>query len=226
MNSSQRSHGDLQLADADGTWFTRSDDPENYLWPEWESDESIEDLIVDEPKNCNQCETICDIRDDDRYLDKNRCCPFSDLEPQLQYKKVEDYDRPCEDFLHPLLLQDIEAINRKKKRMAKAKLGSYLKQKKWRDILIDKGERVVDVWRRNYQPATFFYKSFETVWLYMKNLPPEMKGNKHLLQRIRKNIEYSPSYRECLERGEWEKRMLKNIDDLVGESSIRDYSLI
>ena len=53
------------------------------------------------------------------------------------------------------------------------------------------------------------------MWLYVKNLPEEMRRNKHLLKRIRDNLELSPSYKECLERGEWEERMLGNIEMAV-----------
>jgi len=42
-----------------------------------------------------------------------------------------------------------------------------------------------------------------------------MKHNNHLLQRIRKNLEYSPSYKENLAKGEWERRMLNNIDSFI-----------
>lgn len=184
------------------------------MWPSFpgEDDESLEDR-VDEFRTCKSCDIICEIRNDKQYLNDDGTCPYPDPEPQLKYWKVEDNDRPCEDFLHPLLLQDIPAINSRKRRAAKSKLGGYLKQKKYRDLLINKGERIIDIWKRNYQPVTFYFRSFETVWLYMKNLPPEMKGNKHLLQRIRENLEYSPSFKECLERGEWKERMLGKIID-------------
>ena len=44
-----------------------------------------------------------------------------------------------------------------------------------------------------------------------------MKSNKFLLQRIKTNVEQSPSYKQCLERGEWEERMLKNIEKVISE---------
>jgi len=217
----QRETPDAQLHDSDGIWFTRSDDPDNYAdrsvlsaLDEEISRESISEYS--ETQKCALCTFICDIRDDERYLLEEGSCPFpSDPGIQLEYWKVQDYDRPCQDFLHPLLLQDIEALNRKKRRMAKAKLWGYLKQKKWRDTLINKEERIVNVWRRNYQPVQVFYNSFETIWLYLKNLPIEMKQNPFLLQRIRKNLEYSPSYQQNLAKGEYEKRMLENIDKFV-----------
>ena len=92
-----------------------------------------------------------------------------------------------------------------------------MKQKKWRDALIQKGEPISQVWLRNYRPAQIYYRSFETVYLYLKNLPPDMKSNKFLLQRIKTNVEQSPSYKQCLERGEWEERMLKNIEKVISE---------
>jgi hypothetical protein len=215
VSSSLREHRDLQLADSDGVWFTRSEDPECYLWPTYPGEEDLDEkVIADEPRTCNRCDLICDIRNDKRYLNEDGTCPYPDPSPVLKYWKVGDNDKPCEDFLHPLLLQDVKAMNRKRARIAKAKLWNYLKQKKWRDMLINKGERIIDVWKRNYQPVVFYFKSFETIWLYLKNLPPEMKKNKYLLKRIRQNLEYSPSYKECLERGEWERRMLGKIDRL------------
>jgi len=217
MSSPMREHGDLQLSDTDGVWFTNSNDPENYLWPTLpgEEDEDLEERVADEPRTCNSCDIICDIRNDKRYLNEDGSCPYPDPSPSLKYWKVEDADRPCQDFLHPLLLHDIEAINRRKRRATKAKLWGYLKQKKWRDLRINKGERMIDIWKRNFQPVNFYYRSFETVWLYVKNLPDEMRRNKHLLKRIRENLEYSPSFKENLEKGDWEERMLENIDGFV-----------
>lgn len=218
MSTQQKEHGDLQLSDTDGVWFTRSEDPENYLWPSFPGEddgEYLDDKVADELRTCKSCDIVCDIRNDSRYLNDDGSCPYPDPSPTLKYWKVEDNDRPCQDFLHPLLLQDIPAINARKRRATKSKLWGYLKQKKWRDLRINKGERITDIWRRNYQPVAFYYKSFETVWLYMKNLPPEMKRNKHLLNRVRENLEYSSSYNECLERGEWERRMLENIEMAV-----------
>jgi hypothetical protein len=199
---------DLQLADTNGIWFTRSDDPESYRWPE----------EAEEGKECSLCELLCEIREDERYMREDGACPYDDAAPELIYSKIQDNDHPCYDFLHPLLLQDINAINRRRARAAKAKLWSYLKQKKWRDALIQKGERITDVWKRNYQPATFYFNSFESVWLYVKNLPGEMKRNKRLLRRVRENLELSPSFRENLEKEEWEERMFRRVDCYVEES--------
>ena len=198
-------HPDLQLHDTNGVWFTRSDDPELYRWPSQ----------AEEGKKCNICDIVCDIRDIGKYMLEDGNCPYNDAAPEPVYSKVQDYDRPCQDFLHPLLLQDIKAINQRRRRAAKAKLWGYLKQKKWRDALIDKGDRMIDVWRRNYKPVTFYFNSFESIVLYIKNMPPEMKKNKHLLRRVRENLEYSPSFKENLEKGEWERRMLGNTDRFV-----------
>ena len=197
----------MQLHDTNGKWFSRSEDPELYRW----SPDS------DDPKTCNICDIVCEIRNDKKYLKEDGTCPYDDAvpAPEAVYSKVQDYDTPCKDFLHPLLLQDIPAINRRKRRATKAKLWGYLKEKKWRDTLINKGDRIIDVWRRNYQPVTFYYNSFESVWLYVKNLPPEMKKNKHLLRRIKENMEYSPSFKQNLEKGDWERRMLGNIERAV-----------
>ena len=128
---------------------------------------------------------------------------------------VDTLDKPCYDFLHPLLLQDIKAINRRRARTAKAKIGSYLKQKRWRDALIQKGDRIIDVWNRNYQPVTFYFNSFESIVLYLKNLPRHMKSNKGLVRRVRENLELSPSFKENLGKGEWEKRMLERVERMV-----------
>ena len=155
LSSTQREHGDLQLADTDGVWFTRSEDSESYLWPSFpgEDDGDLEDIVEDEPRSCGSCDIVCDIRNDKRYLNEDGSCPYPDPSPSLKYWKVEDNDRQCQDFLHPLLLQDIPAINARKRRATKSKLWGYLKQKKWRDIRISKGERIIDVWNRNYHPA-------------------------------------------------------------------------
>jgi hypothetical protein len=199
---------DLQLADTNGVWFTRSEDPELYRWSE----------DGDEAKTCTLCELVCEIRNDERYLSEDGSCPYDDAvpSPETIYSKVEDHDRPCQDFLHPLLLQDIKAINRRRARATKAKLWSYLKQKQWRDTLIQKGDRMADVWNRNYQPVTFYFNSFESIVLYLKNLPPHMKSNKGLRRRVRGNLELSPSYRENLEKGEWERRMLERVEEMCG----------
>ena len=197
---------DLQLHDTNGIWFTRSDDPEMYRWP----------TTVDDPKICSICDIVCDIRDMQKYMRDDGSCPYDDPAPQAVYSQVQDRDESCRDFLHPLLLQDLEAINRKRRRMAKAHIGKYLKQKKWRDLLITKEDRMVDVWQRNYKPVTFYFNSFETIVLYLKNLPAEMMRSKGLLRRVRENLELSPSYRECLESGDWEKRMLARVYEMVG----------
>lgn len=206
---------DLQFADYNGVWMTHSDDPENYRWSEVVDDgDSLEEIILDDARSCNRCDIICEIRGRTEYLNEDGSCPYPDPAPTLRYWKVEDADTPCGDYLHPLLLQDIEGMNAKKRRMTKSKLWGYLKQKKWRDLRITKGERMTDIWERNYQPSQVYYRSLETIWLYMKNLPSEMKENKHLMGRIRKNVRQSPSFKECIDRGEWEKRMWGKINTL------------
>ena len=198
-------HPDLQLHDTNGVWFTRSDDPELYRWP----------AQAEEGKTCNICDIVCETRDMEKYMLEDGGCPYNDVSPEPAYSKVQDYDRPCQDFLHPLLLQDIKAINQRRRRAAKAKLWGYLKQKKWRDALINKGDRIIDVWHRNYKPVTFYFSSFETIVLYIKNMPAEMRRNKGLLRRVRENLEYSPSFKENLGKGEWEERMLGRVERMV-----------
>jgi hypothetical protein len=198
---------DLQLADTNGIWFTRSDDPDLWEWPD------------DLEKRCGDCDIVCDIRDVHEYMLDDGTCPFTDAVPYLKYSRVEDGDSSCKDFLHPLLLQDIAGINRRRRRTAKVHIWKYLREKKWRDALICKEDRMVDVWSRNYKPVQFYFRSFETIVLYLKNLPLEMKRNSGLLDRIRENVRGSPSYRECLERGEWEERMLEKITEEKEKSS-------
>jgi hypothetical protein len=205
LSTESHEHIDLMLSDSNGVWFTRSDDPESYRWSE----------EVEEGKTCGLCEIVCDTRDDTRYLKEDGSCPYESPAPDLIYSKVMDQDQPCSDFLHPLLLQDLKAINRRRARTAKAKIWSYLKQKRWRDALIEKGDRIKDVWERSYQPVTFYFNSFESIVLYLKNLPGEMKRNKGLVRRVRENIELSPSYRENLEKGDWERRMLERVEGMV-----------
>jgi hypothetical protein len=193
---------DLQLADTNGVWFSRSDDPELYRWPP----------DSDEEKTCSICDVVCDIREMAEYLKDDGSCPYEDAGPDSIYLKVEDNDRSCQDFLHPLLLQDIKAINTRRARIAKAHIWKYLQEPKWMHSLINSGQRMVDVWRRNYKPVTFYFNSFESIVLYLKNMPAEMKGNKHILRRIRGNLELSPSFKVNLDKGEWEERMLGNVD--------------
>jgi hypothetical protein len=202
MGSATFETADLQLADQNGRWMTRSDDPECYS-----------QMPFEEPKACSICDIVCDIRDDERYLLEDGSCPFDDPPPQLHYWKVNDADLPCQDFLHPLLLQDVDAMNRKRRRMAKSKLWGYLKQKKWRDALIDKGESILDVWGRNYQQVNFYYRSFETIILYLKSLPSERKTSM-FLRYLHRNLETSPSFK-ALVRDEREKRLLEKIGGLV-----------
>ncbi len=197
---------DLQLADQNGVWMTRSDDPECY-----------EHKPYDEPKTCNICDIVCDIRDMEKYMREDGSCPYDDSPPKQIYWKIDDYDRPCQDFLHPLLLQDIGAMNRKRRRVAKAHIWKYLKEPKWMHKLINSGERMIDVWRRNYQPVKFYYNSFETIIQYIKHLPPEKK-TRSLLRHIRKNIEKSPSFKELLRKSWYEEDLLDKINRIVTEA--------
>ena len=195
---------DLQLADTDGVWMTRSDDPDLYQW----------DGDSDTPETCSICELVCDIRDDERYLNEDDTCPFPPLEtPRPEYWKITGYDQKCGDFLHPLLLDNIEAINRKRKRAAKAHIWKHLQEPKWMHTLINSGQRMVDVWRRNYQPATFYFRSFETVYLYLRNVPAETRSKQMLAKHIRRNLEFSPSFQQLLSGSneDWERRMLEKI---------------
>ncbi len=197
---------DLQLADQNGVWMTRSEDPECYEWP-----------LDDEAKTCDKCDLVCNIRDKQEYMRDDGSCPFPEAGPQLKYWKIEDYDRECRDFLHPLLLQDIDAINRRRRRTAKAKIWNHLKEPKVMHTLINSGQRMIDVWKRNYQPVTFYYRSFETVILYIKNLPPEVR-TPSLLKRIRINIEKSPSFNQLLRESYYEESLLEKIDRYVVEA--------
>ena len=50
---------------------------------------------------------------------------------------------------------------------------------------------------------------------HFQSLPLEIKSNQGLLTKIRKNLEYSPSFKENLEKGEWERRMLGRVERMV-----------
>ena len=82
--------------------------------------------------------------------------------------------------------------------------------------LINSGQRMMDVWKRNYQPVTFYFRSFETVVLYVKSLPKERR-TPQFLQHIRGNIEKSPSFRELVRESSYEQDLLQKIDKIVGE---------
>lgn len=201
LSTSTFEHPDLQLADQNGKWMTRSDDPECYHQQPYE-----------EAKTCNDCDIICEIRDRPEYLLEDGTCPYNDAPPSPIYWGIKDNDTRCGDFLHPLLLQDIDAINRKRRRMAKAKIWKHLQQPRWMHALINSGQTMKQVWERNYQPVTFYYRSFETILLYLKNLPREQKTSS-FLRLVRRNIESSPSYRTLL-KDEHERGLLQKIHDL------------
>ena len=196
---------DLQLSDQNGRWMTRSEDPECYYQEPFE-----------EAKTCDLCDIVCDIRNDQRYLNSDGTCPFPDPEPKSIYWKIEDNDRECQDFLHPMLLQNIDSINRKRRKAAKAHIWKYLKDPKWMHTLINSGQRMIDVWKRNYQPVTFYYRSFEQIYLYLKTLPKERK-TPMFLQHIRGNLEKSPSFEKLKGESDYEKTMLAKIDGMIEE---------
>jgi len=196
---------DLQLADQNGRWMTRSEDPDCYR-----------QMPYEEAKNCSICDIVCDIRDDKRYLNPDGSCPYNDPAPEQLYWKINDYDRPCQDFLHPLLLQNIEAINRKRRIAAKNHIWKYLKEPHWMHTLINSGQRMIDVWKRNYKPVEFYYRSFETIVLYLKTIPEERR-TPMFLQHIRKNLEYSPSFGELVRKSEYERGLLGKIEGITRE---------
>lgn len=197
---------DLQLADQNGVWMTRSDDPECYPQAPFE-----------EPKDCSICDLVCDIRDDARYLKDDGTCPYPDAMPGPSYWKIQDGDRPCGDFLHPNLLLNIEATNRKRRKAAKAHIWKYLKDPHWMHTLINSGQRMKDVWERNYQPVTVYYRSFETILQYLKSVPKERR-TPLFMKHIRKNLEYSPSFKPLREK-DYEQRLLRKLEGMIEDAS-------
>ena len=184
---------DLQLADTNGSWFTNSDDPERYSWnPEY-----------DEPMTCGRCETVCDVRDDERYLETDGACPFPDPAPVQKYSGVRDYDSRCGDFLHPLVLENLDAINRKRRKVAYNHISGYLKQPRWIHALINSGQTIREVWGRHYQPATFYYSSFDTILKYIRSRPEKLRKNRQWLRHVWSNSKKSPSYRELRKFGSY-----------------------
>ena len=200
---------DLQMSDQNGRWMTRSDDPDLYRHTPFDF----------ESKTCSVCDLVCDIRDNKQYLKPDDTCPFSDAESsyELVYWKIEDNDQPCQDFLHPMLLQNIDAINRKRRKAAKAHIWKYLKNSHWMHTLINSGQRMIDVWQRNYQPVVVYYRSLEQIYLYLKTLP-KAKKTPIFLQHVRKNLEKSPSYEQLLDQ-EYERQMLKKINEIVQKAN-------
>ncbi len=213
MATETREYPDLQLHDSDGVWFTRSDDPECYYY-----DYEIEST----PKTCTDCETICDIRNWDKYLNPDGTCPYPDPPPQPIYWKIE-YDRTCNYFLHPLLLQDIDVINRKRRKMAKARIWKYLKEPRWMHRLISKEKPIMQAWMRNYEPAKFYFNSFESILLYVrKAAPAKIRRDKRTLQLIRSNLEKSPSFSDLLD-DPYEEYLLERLDETIAESRRKIY---
>ena len=207
ISTETREHPDLQLADSNGIWWTNSNDPEMYHYDYFK--DSIE-------KQCSDCDTICEIRNWEKYLNKDGTCPYPDPSPQPIYKKVK-YDEPCDSFLHPLLLQDIDAINRKRRRMAKTHIWKYLKQPKWMHALINSEQTMMQVWRRNYRPAQVYFSSFEMIKLYLKTMPEHMKQSKRLVQRIQENIKKSPSARKLVQESWYEEDLRDEVERCIGK---------
>ena len=199
-------HPDLQLADQNGRWMTRSDDPGCYYQEPYE-----------EPKTCSICDIVCDLRDRTKYLEPDGTCPYPDPPPAPIYWKIDDQARPCQDFLHPLMLSNIDAINKKRRRAAKAHVWKYLQQPRWMHALINSGQRMIDVWKRNYQPVTFYYRSFETILLYLKSIPADNRTGS-FLQHVRGNLEKSPSYKHLLRESDYERGLLDKIDRMVAQA--------
>ena len=54
-------------------------------------------------------------------------------------------------------------LNRKRRKAAKVYIWKYLKEAHWMHTLINSGQRMIDVWERNYRPVTFYFRSFETI---------------------------------------------------------------
>jgi len=197
---------DLQLADQNGVWMTRSDDPECYRHRPF-----------DEAKTCNICDLVCDIRDDQRYLNSDGTCPYSDVPSDLMYWKIQDGDQPCGDFLHPLLLENIESINRRRRKKAKAHLAKYLSQSRWIHALINSKTPIRQVWQRHYQPLQVYFRSFETIVLYLKNAPVHIQNNRQFLTHLRRNLEFSPSFKRLLrgENADQERGWLRKLDGYI-----------
>lgn len=83
--------------------------------------------------------------------------------------------------------------------------------------LINSGDRMIDVWKRNYQPVTFYFRSFETIVLYLKSLPAAAK-TPTFLNHLWHNLEMSPSFNELRERSNYEQMMFSKIDQMVAGS--------
>lgn len=194
---------DLQLADYNGRWMTRSDDPESYAHKPW-----------DEPKNCSICDIVCEIRNDEKYLNEDGTCPYPDTAPEPTYWRVDEQRiKPCGDYLSPVMLLNLEAVNRKRRRKAKAFLWGYLKEKKWRDTHINSGRRMIDVWEKHYKPLVFYFRSFETIFLYLKTLPNNAKTNQ-FIKHLKKNLSTSPSFLE-LSKKETEIQNWKKLEKIL-----------
>lgn len=183
---------DLQLADYNGRWMTRSDDPESYPHRPW-----------DEAKHCGICDMVCDIRDDKRYLNSDGTCPYPDNAPGPLYWRVgEQTVKPCGDYLSPVMLLNLDAVNRKRRRKAKAFLWGYLKEKKWLDAHIQSERRMIDVWEKHYQPLQFYLPSMETLWLFVQL----NRSHKGLVAHLIGNVEKHCANFDDLLEDEWQRQ--------------------
>ena len=166
--------------------MTRSDDPEVYPQKPW-----------DEAKNCTICDIVCDIRDDKRYLNEDGTCPFPDPMPEPMYWRVsEQRAEPCGDYLSPVMLLNLEAVNRKRRRKAYNFLKGYLSKPEWIHAQINSGRRMIDVWEKHYQPLRFYLRSMDTLKLYLKSVPME-KRTEQFISHVMKNVErYCVNFQE------------------------------
>ena len=193
---------DLQLADYNGKWMTRSDDPEVYPHKLYEF----------ETKNCSICDIVCDIRDEEKYLNEDGSCPFpSDTMPDPIYWKVADQKTTaCKDYLSPVMLLNLDSVNRKRRRKTYNFLKGYLQEKKWLDLHIQSQRKIVDVWEKHYQPLQFYLPSMEALWLYVKNVP-KRKRTEQFVSHIVHNVEnWCVNFEELLKK-EWERKMWEKV---------------
>ncbi len=84
--------------------------------------------------------------------------------------------------------------------------------------LINSGEPILQAWRRNYKPVRFYFNSFETILLYVRNAAPTpIKRSKRALKHIRKNLEKSPSFDQLL-GDPYEEHLLGRLEEFIAES--------
>jgi hypothetical protein len=189
--------------------MTRSDDPDCYPHKPFDF----------EKKNCSICDLVCNVRDDERYLNEDGSCPYPDSVSEPVYWLVADQKvSSCKEYLSPTMLLDLDAVNRKRRRKTKAFLWGYLKEKKWLDLQINSGRRMIDVWEKHYKPLQFYLPSVETLWLYVKNVPRKQRS-KQFVSHIVSNVEkYCVNLDELL-LNEWEQKMWGKIERLTDEKN-------